>query len=243
MFMRLGFSVAMHVHPDVLLLDEVFAVGDEKFVHKCLTRIAEYRRNGGTMLLVSHDPETIRRLCSRAILLEKGKVITHGSSDAVINVYHERLAQVRGSATREGTTTSTDDFDITVTVHREDGETHSEFVEGEPMIVRAAIHSHVEAPEIRVGLGIRDPQGREIGDRSVQNFGVRDGETWTVELRLENHPLRAGLFLIDIGILDVFRGEVLFHECGVSSFSVYGQTSDSHGPVQLNGSMSASRTV
>ena len=92
MFMRLGFSVAMHVRPDVLLLDEVLAVGDERFVQKCLARIAQFRREGGTMLLVTHDPGTVKRLCARAMLLEKGHVVMLGDADDVMTEYHDRLA-------------------------------------------------------------------------------------------------------------------------------------------------------
>ncbi|MBM3886230.1 MAG: ABC transporter ATP-binding protein, partial [Gemmatimonadetes bacterium] len=92
MFMRLGFSVAMHVRPDVLLLDEVLAVGDERFVQKCLGRIAQFRREGGTMLLVTHDPGTVKRICDRAMLLERGAPIMIDTADEVMSEYHDRLA-------------------------------------------------------------------------------------------------------------------------------------------------------
>ena len=92
MFMRLGFSVAMHVRPDVLLLDEVLAVGDERFIQKCLARIAQFRREGGTMLLVTHDPGTVKRLCRRAMLIEKGSMVMVGSADEVLTESHDRLA-------------------------------------------------------------------------------------------------------------------------------------------------------
>src|SRR5947208_11316593 len=70
MYMRLGFSVAMHVRPNVLLLDEVLAVGDEAFQQKCFGRIWDFKRAGGTIVFVSHDPGTVERLCERAMLLD-----------------------------------------------------------------------------------------------------------------------------------------------------------------------------
>ncbi len=99
MFARLGFSVAMHVKPDVLLLDEVLAVGDEAFVQKCMGRIAEYQRNGGTMLLVSHDATVVQRVCDRALFLEDGLPVIVGASADVIDRYREHLSRAtRGEA-------------------------------------------------------------------------------------------------------------------------------------------------
>src|SRR5262249_18723993 len=68
MFMRLGFSVAAHIEADVLLLDEVFAVGDEDYQRKCFAKIAEFKRRGGTIVFVSHDAQSVERLCDRAVL-------------------------------------------------------------------------------------------------------------------------------------------------------------------------------
>src|SRR5436309_10549054 len=91
MYMRLGFSVAMNVLPDILLLDEVLAVGDETFQHKCFGKIWDYKRGGGTMVFVSHSPGAVEQLCDRAILLEHGRVVERGSAEDVVRAYHRRL--------------------------------------------------------------------------------------------------------------------------------------------------------
>ena len=91
MFLRLGFSVAMHVKPDVLLLDEVLAVGDEAFQQKCYGRIWDFKRAGGTIVFVSHDPDAVESLCDRAILLEHGHVQALGPTQDVLDHYHRRL--------------------------------------------------------------------------------------------------------------------------------------------------------
>ena len=80
MFMRLGFSVAAHIQSDVLLLDEVFAVGDEQFQRKCFGKIAEFKNRGGTILFVSHDAQAVERLCDRAVLLRQGEVAFDGDT-------------------------------------------------------------------------------------------------------------------------------------------------------------------
>jgi ABC-type polysaccharide/polyol phosphate transport system ATPase subunit len=87
MYMRLGFSVAIHVDPDILVIDEVLAVGDEAFVHKCLDKIGEFKRRGKTILLVTHGMETVRRLCDRAAWIDRGKVKALGDPIRVVDRY------------------------------------------------------------------------------------------------------------------------------------------------------------
>ncbi len=92
MQMRLAFAVASHVNPDILLLDEVLAVGDEAFQRKCFGRIFDYRRRGGTIVLVSHDPAAIERVCDRVIMIRDGTVIEDGPPNQVLPLYHRSLA-------------------------------------------------------------------------------------------------------------------------------------------------------
>jgi ABC-type polysaccharide/polyol phosphate transport system ATPase subunit len=87
MYVRLGFSVAAHLEPDIVLLDEVLAVGDVAFQQKCLDRISTLRKNGGTIVFVSHDLASIYRLCDRAILLDRGRVLMDGAPRAVVDMY------------------------------------------------------------------------------------------------------------------------------------------------------------
>ena len=75
MYMRLGFAVAIHVDPDVLLVDEVLAVGDEGFTHKCLDKFAEFRRRGKTILLVTHSLGVVERFCDEALWLDEGRAM------------------------------------------------------------------------------------------------------------------------------------------------------------------------
>lgn len=92
MQMRLAFAVAAHVNPDVLLLDEVLAVGDEAFQRKCFGRIGEFRRGGGTLVFVSHDANLVERMCGRAVLLVDGRVAADGPPAPVLAAYHRLLA-------------------------------------------------------------------------------------------------------------------------------------------------------
>ena len=94
MYMRLGFAVAINVDPDVLLVDEVLAVGDEAFTHKCLEKFAEFRRRGKTIVLVTHTLDLITRLCDEALWLDAGRVRGHGNPKRVVDAY---LTEVAGT--------------------------------------------------------------------------------------------------------------------------------------------------
>lgn len=91
MYMRLGFSAAVHLDPDILLIDEVLAVGDEHFQKKCLKRMEELHGQGKSIVLVSHDLESIRRMCNRVCFLREGRIVAEGTPDHVIGRYQEFL--------------------------------------------------------------------------------------------------------------------------------------------------------
>ena len=95
MAMRLGFSVAMCVDPDILLIDEVLAVGDEAFQQKCLRRLDEFKFVGKTIIIVTHGLEMVRKFCERAILLHAGEVIVDGEPDQAVEAYHTLLCHLR----------------------------------------------------------------------------------------------------------------------------------------------------
>ena len=89
MYMRLGFSVAIHLCPDILLVDEVLAVGDEGFQHKCRARLKEFRDNGGSVVFVSHRMAEVRWLCDRVIWIANGLIRREGPTEEVVKAYVE----------------------------------------------------------------------------------------------------------------------------------------------------------
>ncbi len=93
MYMRLGFAVATHVDPDVLLVDEVLAVGDEAFTHKCLDTFAEFRRRGRTVVLVTHSLDLVERFCDEALWLDKGLVRAQGDPRRIVDEYRLDVAR------------------------------------------------------------------------------------------------------------------------------------------------------
>src|SRR6187455_2626417 len=87
MYMRLGFAVAVHVDPEVLLVDEVLAVGDQGFTHKCLDKFAEFRRRNKSILLVTHSLDLVEKFCDQALWLEKGRTADRGDPKRVVDAY------------------------------------------------------------------------------------------------------------------------------------------------------------
>ena len=97
--MRLGFAIAIHARPEILLIDEILSVGDHSFQRKCLDRIMQFKRQGCTILVVSHDTGQIREFCDQVIWLAGGRLVTHDRPDVVIDQY---VAAADGSALDHG---------------------------------------------------------------------------------------------------------------------------------------------
>jgi ABC-type polysaccharide/polyol phosphate transport system ATPase subunit len=99
MFLRLGFAIAAHMDADILLIDEVLAVGDEAFQRKCLTHIAGQIEAGATLLLVSHDAALIERTCERVVVLDGGAVACDGPAADALSFYHRLMGTPQEVAT------------------------------------------------------------------------------------------------------------------------------------------------
>ncbi|HUY29573.1 MAG TPA: ABC transporter ATP-binding protein [Acidimicrobiales bacterium] len=93
MYVRLGFSVAVSVEPDVLLVDEVLAVGDERFQQKCMDRIQQFQRDGRTIVVVSHSPDLMRDICDTVLVLDRGRKVTMAPAGEAIRIFRERLIE------------------------------------------------------------------------------------------------------------------------------------------------------
>ncbi|MEK4292880.1 ABC transporter ATP-binding protein [Paenibacillus sp. FSL R5-0914] len=91
MYMRLAFSVAINVDPEILLIDEILSVGDENFQKKCFDKIDSFKKNGATIVIVTHDLGTVEKICDRVIWLDKGQIIEQGQPDKIINLYQQHM--------------------------------------------------------------------------------------------------------------------------------------------------------
>jgi ABC-type polysaccharide/polyol phosphate transport system ATPase subunit len=102
MHMRIGFAIAANLNPDVLLLDEVFAVGDADFQQQCLRTVADFRRRNKTILFVSHSPDAVRAICSRVLVLEHGQLVFDGPVDEGLEYYTKLGSGIGPAVTAAG---------------------------------------------------------------------------------------------------------------------------------------------
>jgi len=159
MFVRLGFAIAAHLDADVLLIDEVLAVGDESFQRKCMRRIAEQIAAGATVVLVSHDPGAIERVCERVVVLDAGRVVFDGPTAEGLLHYHQLMGTVQGGGrsyrhVHRGAAGVTD-----VELRDAAGRASSVFRSGEELRlaveVRAPVRDRAELTlELRAGEGV-----------------------------------------------------------------------------------------
>ena len=96
MYVRLGFSVATNVDPEILLIDEVLAVGDENFQRKCLDRVKQFQKNGVTIAFVTHAPDLVRQICDMAVVLDEGKQVIHAKPSLAVRAFREHLLERAG---------------------------------------------------------------------------------------------------------------------------------------------------
>jgi ABC-type polysaccharide/polyol phosphate transport system ATPase subunit len=235
MYMRLGFSVAMNVQPDVLLLDEVLAVGDEEFQRKCFGKIWDYKRSGGTMVFVSHDPRAVEQLCDRAILLEHGRVVERGTAKEVVAAYHRRLATRQPAVTTErvlGRSTGSCQIHEVRAVGG-DQSVRDSFMEGEPFAVEAWLRSETGVTAAQLTIQLRDGGGHVLAAQTTPGLDLRPGELQAVRLHLHEPPLRDGRFFVDVRVFTHENDRELAVADSAVELTVYGQEASSEGPIRL----------
>ena len=182
MQMRLAFSVATAVRPAVLIVDEALSVGDAYFQHKSFSKIREFREQGTTLLIVSHDRSAIQSLCDRAILLERGFVIKDGPPEEVMDFYNALIAE-RENATvevkrlddgRAQTTSGTGEARVaSIELRNEQGETVEYVNVGEPVRLEVKIRLHADLPELVFGYMIKDRLGQSVFGTNTHHLKVK----------------------------------------------------------------------
>jgi ABC-type polysaccharide/polyol phosphate transport system ATPase subunit len=237
MYMRLGFSVAMHVQPDVLLLDEVLAVGDEAFQQKCFGKIFEFKRAGGTIVFVSHDQTAVARVCDRALMLDRGRVVEAGPAEEVVRLYHRRLVTDAAAtlAQRNG------DPSGTCRVHEVravagDGSIRERFTEGEPMALEMWLWAQDGLENGRVTVGVRDANGHELGWQTVDRVLLRPATLERLRLHFPGLPMREGRFVVAVAVESGDGSRELALADPALELSVFSNDEQGGGPISLGGS-------
>src|SRR5262245_14948715 len=204
MTMRLGFAIAAFIEADVLLLDEVFAVGDESFQRKCFGVIAAFKERGGTIMFVSHDASEVERLCDRAVLLHDGEVAFDGPVHEAITRYRRALAEDGdGRVVRDSAHIGSGEARIaSARLLAADGEERDRFLAGEPFGLDVTVTGKASAPLLH--LEVRDGSGLLVAEELVETGALGwDGSDRGLALRLDvaAPPLQFGRFDLTLALV------------------------------------------
>lgn len=179
MYMRLGFSVAIHIHPDILIIDEILAVGDQAFQSKCLDRIYEMKSQGVTFIMVSHNLGVIRRMCSHLVWLEDGKMKQAGLVDDVAkqyqaDTYQKELLQMKQHEANSGfKRMGNGAIEITaVRISNQDGIEEKTFEMGACFVVEMNYFAHKPIPNPEIGLAIHRYDGLHVNGTNTRISGL-----------------------------------------------------------------------
>jgi ABC-type polysaccharide/polyol phosphate transport system ATPase subunit len=238
MYMRLGFAVAAHIEADILLLDEVFAVGDEAFQRKCIDHVLRFREQGGTVCFVSHDAGAVERLCERAVLLTHGRVEYEGETDEAVKRYHALLAaeenpEELGAGLREWGSGEVRVTDVRV-------ESPAPLSSGDPLVVRLQLRVEKPVAAPRLSLELRESGGGLIGSSALELDDVGwDGATGERALRftVDRLPLAEGRFQLGVTLTDRGGGTRYHRIDRAAEFEV--ASSDARGLLRLEGEWTA----
>jgi ABC-type polysaccharide/polyol phosphate transport system ATPase subunit len=228
MYMRLGFAVAIHVNPEVLLIDEVLAVGDEAFTRKCLDKIGEFRRRGKTILLVSHSLGLVEKMCDEILWMRRGRKADEGDPKRVIDAYltyvaggeEALLARDHGHAPvdqpeaapqgpdaggpyREGRWGSREVEIASVRLLDDRGHERHVFVPGEALTVRLEIRATAAVEDFVFGIGLFTADGVSVygTNTHLEEFvAQRVAGTGAVSFVIENLQLVEGTYLLDVAV-------------------------------------------
>ena len=177
MQVRLAFSIAIKAHSEILIFDEVLAVGDEAFQRKCLDVFERYKAEGQTVILVTHDMETVKKFCNRAILISGGKIIEEGNPHKVANSY-SKLNQEEIDKSLISREVDQGSNLITAQILGEDRKPKLSFMSGDKMIVKVKWSGHSELESMGVNIF------KESGEH-ITGFNSRFGATATLQQKNE----------------------------------------------------------
>jgi ABC-type polysaccharide/polyol phosphate transport system ATPase subunit len=240
MYMRLGFAIASHIEANVLLLDEVFAVGDEAFQRKCFGKIFEFKQRGGTIVFVSHDASAVERLCDRAVLLKDGLVAFDGPTHDAIVQYRRLLAGERNPEERAaglkewgGDVARIEN----VRLLGPEGEDRLQLLGGEPFTLALDVTTDRALPAPHLGWELRDDAAVLVasGDLATGDLGWSES-TRALPLRFEAErpPFADGRLHLRLDLTDE-SGETQYHSLDDARVFVVYPADDSRGLVRVEG--------
>ncbi|MFZ6005518.1 MAG: ABC transporter ATP-binding protein [Actinomycetota bacterium] len=235
MYVRLGFAVAINVEPDILLVDEVLAVGDESFQQRCMEKFADLRRDGRTVVVVSHGMESIRNICDQAAWLDHGKLIETGSAGHVVDAYlssvrDERREREQLHPSDHGSSGEAGAWHVAAVSLRGGDAQPTDIVESGD---GACFDVTVEAPRaeaITLSLGIYRSDGVHVAG-PVHKLRTPGPGTFTFSYRTPHLPLTPGVYDVNVALMDDHEQVHYASRAKAARFDVTAASHDDSGGV------------
>lgn len=235
MYMRLGFSVAVHISPDVLLIDEILAVGDQSFQDKCIERVHDLKATGTTVVFVSHNPAMVLSLCERALWIKDGRLVADGPSQEVVKKYlasqgaeldnHVLVAAIAGSA-------SGDIELLAMRLYNAAGEEQDVYETGEGMTIEVDYLAQRPVAHAGFDLAFQHEDGSYVGGPSGlhhdQGSAVEAGPG-TLRCRIDSLPLSPAAYHISASVYDGLDQAVFDHQERLHSFQIVDKSGTEKG--------------
>lgn len=245
MYMRLGFSVAIHVRPDILIIDEILAVGDLSFQAKCMERILEMKAKGTTIIFISHDLKSMSNLCSDIVWMDRGQVRMIGLTDHVLPQYSDYIYQRVGERLLTENESAgfnrwgTQQIQITnVRLLNQAGDESTIYQTGDPMVVEIDYVAHQPINDPEFGLAIHNISGVHITGPNSRTGGLSLGRVMgkgTIRYEIHQLPLLAGRYQITTAIHDsVLPVAYDYHEAAYGFQVIASGTAEREGLITLD---------
>lgn len=206
MYVRLAFSVAAHLEPEILVVDEVLAVGDLEFQKKCLGKMNSVSHSGRTILFVSHNIGAIRSICQKGVLLSQGRLVTHGNLEHVLDAYLQLPKNHNSRIVDENQTGI-----LSARCVDEDGNTKSHFLSSEKLKIEFTYQNHLQRTNLRCGIRINNGEGVTLTILSPEDEGERTPQTpgrHLCEVEIPANTFLRGYHRVCVALWDDRTGEV-----------------------------------
>jgi ABC-2 type transport system ATP-binding protein/lipopolysaccharide transport system ATP-binding protein len=240
MYMRLGFAVAINVNPDILLIDEVLAVGDASFIPKCLEKIAEFKKKRKTIVFVSHALDTVTSICDEVVWLKKGEIQIVGDPKKVVDAYlqdvlskeEKRFMEAHKAVPiteqREGRWGSQEIVIKDVKLYGSDGKEKYVFQSGEDFLIEMDVYAEKEIEDFVFGIGIFSADGIRVYGTNTQLEDMKplsfQGEGKVV-FRINGLDLIDGTYFLDVAAVREDGYPYDYHR-SLYTFKVYSKKKD-----------------
>lgn len=208
MYIRLGFSVAVHTDPDLLLVDEVLAVGDEAFQRKCLDRVRRLQREGVTIVFVTHAPDLVRQICDRAVVLDHGLLVTDAPAGEAVRVFREHLLAGGGGLAADAvpSTDKNRNLKVRITDVEMDHAAKAErryLLPHERLTVTVRFDTSERVDDVVFGIAIYDIEGKELYGVNTEILGMDIGSLegpGEIVFDIGSVPFLDGTYMVTLGV-------------------------------------------